>query len=266
MIHYHGLPITPAAACAEVISGGHAFVSFAHPDQLPIALDCAQSFALDNGAFSFWKGGKTPEWDRYTEWVAYCARLPSFDFAVIPDVIDGDEAENDALVGAWPWWWPKHRHYGAPVWHLHESIARLENLAGNWPRICIGSSGAFAQIGTPAWWNRMAEAFNAICDKDGRPVCKVHGLRMLDPEVFTRFPFASCDSTNVGQNIGIDSAWRGTYQPPDKAWRAKVLRARIESQQGPQIWDHRQIQQRLDLSTPSNSHADADSMQLPLVG
>jgi len=29
-------------------------------------------------------------------------RHPGFDWAIIPDVIDGDEAANDALVTAWP--------------------------------------------------------------------------------------------------------------------------------------------------------------------
>ena len=54
MIHYHGLPITPATAALRAISGGHAFISFMHPDQLTIALESSQSFAVDNGAFSAW--------------------------------------------------------------------------------------------------------------------------------------------------------------------------------------------------------------------
>jgi hypothetical protein len=82
----------------------------------------------------------------------------------------------------------------------------------------------------------MAEAFNAICDKSGRPICKVHGLRMLDPKIFKRFPFASVDSTNIARNIGIDSAWRGTYTPPNKEVRALVMRKRIESSNGPTFW------------------------------
>jgi hypothetical protein len=83
----------------------------------------------------------------------------------------------------------------------------------------------------------MAETFNAICDKSGRPICKVHGLRMLDPDVFSRFPFASADSTNIARNIGIDSAWRGTYTPPTKEARAAVMRARIESVNSPIFWN-----------------------------
>lgn len=38
MIHYHGLPITPATAARAAISAGHAFVSFRYPDQLAAAI------------------------------------------------------------------------------------------------------------------------------------------------------------------------------------------------------------------------------------
>lgn len=236
MIHYHGLPITPATAALRAISGGRAFVSFRHPGQLTIALEAAQSFALDNGAFSAWKSGEPiKDWLQFYEWVGELHRYPAFDFAVIPDVIDGDENANDALLAEWPWA-KTAPHIGAPVWHLHESLERLNRLVKNFPRICLGSSGDFAQIGTSKWWTRMAEAMNVICDKSGRPCAKIHGLRMLNPEVYTRFPFASADSTNIGQNIGIDSAWRGTYTPPTKECRAALMRERIESHQSPMFW------------------------------
>lgn len=239
MIHYHGLPITPATAAVRAVSGGHAFVSFRRPDQLTIALEAAQSFAVDNGAFSAWKSGEpVTDWNPFYEWVAELHRYPPFDFAVIPDVIDGDEAANDALLEEWPWRLTAP-HVGAPVWHLHESLERLDRLVSQWPRVCLGSSGDFAQIGTPAWWVRMAEAMDIVCDRSGRPGTKLHGLRMLNPDVFTRFPFASADSTNIAQNIGIDSAWRGTYTPPTKEARAALMRERIESQQSAIFWDRK---------------------------
>lgn len=239
MIHYHGLPITPATAAVRAVSGGHAFVSYHHPDQLTIALEVSQSFAVDNGAFSAWRSGKPVEnWEEFYDWIAGLHRYPPFDFAVIPDVIDGDEAANDALLEEWPWR-KTAPHVGAPVWHLHESLERLNRLVSNWPRICLGSSGDFAQVGTPAWWNRMAEAMAVICDREGLPGCKLHGLRMLDPAIFTRFPFSSADSTNIGQNVGIDSAWRGTYTPPTKEARAAIMRERIESQQGLIFWERK---------------------------
>lgn len=253
MIHYHGLPITPAKAAVTAISAGHAFVSFAHADQLTIALDCAQSFAVDNGAFSAWRSGKPiTDWREFYDWVAELHRYPTFDFAVIPDVIDGDEAANDALLAEWPWRLAAP-HIGAPVWHLHESLERLDRLVSQWPRICLGSSEQFGQIGTPAWWTRMAQAMDVICDKRGRPCAKIHGLRMLDPAIYSRFPFASADSTNIGQNIGIDSAWRGTYTPPTKEARAAIMRARIESHSSLTFWERNAapIQEPLFMENPA---------------
>lgn len=104
------------------------------------------------------------------------------------------------------------------------------------PRVCIGSSGEFATVGTTAWWGQMARAMRVVCDDEGRPLCKLHGLRMLNQEVFTRLPLSSADSTNIARNIGIDQAWRGTYSPPTKEARASVMRARIESQNSPAKW------------------------------
>ena len=82
----------------------------------------------------------------------------------------------------------------------------------------------------------MARAMRVLCNDDGEPLCKVHGLRMLNPEIFTRIPLSSADSTNVAQNIGIDQAWRGTYSPPTKEARAAVMRERIESNNAPSRW------------------------------
>lgn len=233
VIHYHGLPITPATAAAKVLSGRHAFISFAHPGQLEIAVEQCQSFAVDNGAFSAWRSGKpVTDWSDYYAWVESLKRSPGFDFAVVPDVIDGTEDDNDALL----YEWPHERHLSAAVWHMHESIDRLIRMANEWPRIALGSSGEYAAVGDAVWWNRISEAMNSIVDHRGHPPCKLHGLRMLNPDVFTRLPFASADSTNIGQNIGIDNAWRGTYQPPSKEWRALTMAERIESHNSVASW------------------------------
>jgi hypothetical protein len=237
MIHYHGLPITPEKAAARVLSAGHAFISFNRPDQLGLSLEVCQSFAVDNGAFSAWRSGNpVTDWSRYYAWVAELHRYPSFDFAVIPDVIDGDEAANDALLSEWPWL-RRAPWVGAPVWHMHESLERLFRLAMAFPRVCIGSSGEYASVGTAAWFARMSEAMDIVCDASGRTVCKLHGLRMLNPEIFSRFPFASADSTNIARTIAIDNAWKGPYMPVNKEARAAVLRERIETNQALVFWD-----------------------------
>jgi hypothetical protein len=238
MIHYHGLPVTPIEAAIAAVRGGHAFVSFARPEQLGLALEVCQTVAVDNGAFSAWRAGSAvTNWSPYYDWVGHLHRLPQFDFAVIPDVIDGDEDANDRLLDEWPWRTARWRHVGAPVWHLHESLERLERLAANWPRVALGSSGAFASVGSDAWWRRMAEAMEVLCDRDGRPTTRLHGLRMLDTSIFPSFPFSSADSTNIGRNVGIDSRWRGTYTPASKAGRAAVIRERIEVVQPVTYWE-----------------------------
>jgi hypothetical protein len=218
-------------AAAKAIEAGHAFVSFAHKDQLGAAVTLCQSFAVDNGAFSAWKNGRpVKKWDEFYGWAEKCRRIPSCDFAVIPDVIDGDEADNDALIKDCPlpaW-------FSAPVWHMHESLRRLDRLAAQYHRVCIGSSGQYSTVGTVDWQRRMREALDVICDDDGFPAVKLHGLRMLNPKVFTKFPFASADSTNIGRNVGIDKHWaKGHYLPPTKETRAQVMRQRIEAHNAP---------------------------------
>ena len=225
MIHYHGGPITPDTCAIKVWTARHAFVSFAATQQMNLAVDVTQSFALDNGAFTFWKQGHGVRWADYYAWVDMWRTHPGFDFAVVPDVIEGSEDENDQLADEWPF----PRHQGAVVWHVNESINRLRRLAQAWPRVCIGSSGEF-DVSTPRrFLGRAYQAIGAICDDNNRPICKLHGLRMLNPAIFSKLPLSSADSTNVARNIGIDSAWKGTYQPKSKETRAVILTERIES-------------------------------------
>lgn len=247
MIHYHGLPITPDSAAAKVIAAAHAFVSFRHPSQLGLAAELSQSFAVDNGAFSAWRAGEpVQDWSEYYIWVDRIALYPNFDFAVIPDVIDGSENDNDRLVECWPF-----RGIGVPVWHLHESLDRLKRLVRAYPRIAIGSSGEYAQIKSPAWWRRMSQAMKEVCAPDGLPLVKLHGLRMLDPVVVERFPFASADSTNIARNIGIDVKWNGGYAPATKDMRALILRERIERARAPIRWESFE-QQEFSLTGDEN--------------
>lgn len=229
MIHYHGGPITPETCALRAWTGRHAFVSFAHPAQIELAASVCQSFALDNGAFSLWRADKPTDWPAYYDWCARWLTHPACDWAVIPDVIGGTEAENDALIDQWP-----HGHRGVPVWHLNESIDRFAYLAAEWPRVALGSAAEFDVSRPGACLARLALAIDAVADINGRLPTKLHGLRMLRPEITSRVPLASADSTNVARNIGLDTAWRGTYPPATKEARADVLIGRIESVATPQ--------------------------------
>lgn len=232
MIHYHGTPMGgPNDRAAESLSGRHALISFAAPAHLEIVCEVCQSFCLDNGAFTAWKSGNPiTNWQPYYEWVAKVKREPSFDFAIIPDVIDGTEEEQDRLVEEWPF-----GRIGVPVWHMNESPERLQRLCREWPRVAIGSTGEFKTVGSENWWIRIREVFPLICE-NGQPITKLHGLRMLNPKIFTQLPLSSADSSSVALNSCMNTAWKGTYAPP-VPWRARILMARVEAYSSARRWE-----------------------------
>lgn len=227
MIHYHGGPITPDTCAIRAWKARHAFISFAHTSQLSLASEICQSFAVDNGAFTVWKaaGRNKIDWSDYYDFVEKWKHHPRFDFAIIPDVIDGGEAENDALLAEWP----HGDFYGVPVWHMNESDDRFIRLCHEYPRIAIGSCGEYDVRRPKASVARMKDLIRHVVDENGFPAAKLHGLRMLNPQIFTQLPLASADSTNVARNIGIDKSWSGSYSPASKETRAALLVERVES-------------------------------------
>lgn len=251
MIHYHGSPMTPASAAASFYSTRHACVSYAHPGQMSLVAETCQSFIIDNGAYTTWKSGKEFDFHGYCDFVREWCRHPGFDWCLIPDVIDGTELENTKLIARFQQ--EGLLDFGVPVWHMHESLELLQYYSRAYKRIALGSSGEYAVVRSKAWVRRMNEAMETICD-GGRPRCKVHGLRMLDPKVFTRFPLASADSTTVTRNIIYDNRWTGSYQPASEYVRAVVLADRIERQQSasfywPEYLELEETQLSLELVT-----------------
>jgi hypothetical protein len=244
MIHYHRVPITPESDCARILKGRHAIVSFAYRLQLRTVADICQSFVLDNGAFTTWKRGHRYDPTEYYAWIDEWRGHPGFDWALIPDVIDCGEDANDDLLSDWPFCADP---FVVPVWHLSESLDRLERLARSYSRIALGATGRYATIRSDLWWMRMAEAMEVMCT-EGRPRVKLHDLRMLDAEVFTRFPFALADSTNVARNIGLDKRWPATcYQPANHAARGVVIADRIEAVNSAPRWNGQALQNALEF-------------------
>jgi hypothetical protein len=192
MIHYHGTPITPRRVLLE-LGGKHFCVSYARREDVDVCHQIGQSVMLDNGAFTFWTTGKPVDWKAYYEWVE-----PWLDYrttwAIIPDVIDGGEQENDMLIARSPLPYAQ----SAPVWHLHEPIDRIMRfLELGYTRICFGSSGEYKQVGSPKWHHRMTQAFNRLANMGEIPW--VHMLRgmALSGE---HYPFSSVDSTDVARH------------------------------------------------------------------
>lgn len=233
MIRYHGGPITPETAALAAWRRSHAMISFANPGQATLAFAVADSVAIDNGAWPIFAAGKgCIDVNAYHEFVLTWARHPAFDWCLIPDIIDGSEEDNARLIDEWP----LDEAISVPVWHMHESLGHLKMLVDLYPRVAIGSSGQFVAIGTGEWWGRISEAMGVVCDADGRPIAKLHGLRQMNPTVFSVIPYASVDSTNVARNIGIDSAWTGSYIPKRKETRAMLLRDNIENHASAARW------------------------------
>lgn len=220
MIHYHGTPITPKSVLEE-LAGRHFCVSFAAPSQVRQCHQTGQSVMLDNGAFSFWKkGARWVNWKDYYEWCEPWLEYHTT-WAIIPDVIDGSVKENDALLKQWP----HGPHRGAPVWHLHEPLSRLGRLMEFYPRVCFGSSGQYASVGTGLWHHRMTEAFNYVCPNGGSPPRWLHMLRGMSLSG-QHYPFASVDSTDVARNH-----WR-----TGQTRSAGEIAARWDAMQTPAVW------------------------------
>jgi hypothetical protein len=235
LIHYHGTPLGGTRLSAfAFMKRRHFLVPFARPEDIGAVAEYSVGFCLDNSAFSAWKKDTKIDWRKYVDWCFEWYRHPRFRFALIPDVIDGDEAANDELLTKW-YRWTKCKITGVPVWHLHESLDRLERLMHAHERIALGSSGEFQTPNTERWHLRMAEAMQTLCDADGRPKVKIHGLRMLSPDIVRRYPFESADSTNVAQNKELIARF-GMYKPPSTEQRAASIADRIESINSPATW------------------------------
>ena len=191
MIHYHGTPISPLSELYK-LEGRNFCVSFHRKDSIKHCLKIGQSLMLDNGAFSVWKKGVEVDWNKFYTWVEplICPHI----WAVIPDVIDGTEYQNDELIKQCPF-----KKDVAPVWHMHESFDRLFKLCENWDKVCIGSSGEYKTVGNEKWNKRMLEVFDLITDKDGRLPVWLHMLRGLKL-CKSNFPFTSVDSTDIARN------------------------------------------------------------------
>lgn len=227
-IHYHGTPITPLTALYE-LAGRHFCVSHARPEDVERCHQIGQSVLIDNGAYSKWKLGGQADWPAYyrfaERWLAYRTT-----WAIIPDVIDGGEEAQDALIREWPF-----GDRGAPVWHMDESIERLLRLLDQWPRVCIGSTSVWADVLGPAWQQRMDLVFDEISLRHS-VIPWVHMLRGMACSG-QRWPFSSVDSTDIARN---HNRKQNTPRKMADRWDAMQCPAKWERR------DRRQLELGLD--------------------
>lgn len=217
MIKYYGTPLSPIKIFNEAMEGRNCLIPFPNPQDFKRAVKLCDKVILDNGAFTTWgrvKKGKIENinwdehWGKYYLWVE--ENISFIEFFFIPDVIDGTEEENDDLLQEFI---DKYKYEkdgmkiinkGVPIWHINESLERLDRLVKGYEYIAIGSAGEYATLGTFRWHRRMNEAMGVICSKDGTPKVKVHMLRCLNPKIFMMYPFYSGDSTGLAQNHSRD--------------------------------------------------------------
>lgn len=243
-IHYHGGPLWGGDELLKALyRDTGALVSYARPDQIRKIAEIPCKLVLDNGAFSTWKSKKqeasvnwwSSHWSGYYDFVgSWFSRIEWF---IIPDVIEGSEEENDALLQDVPHWL---RSKAVPVWHSDESIERFVRLCQQYPRVAIGCCGPHRSIRSAAWKCRMEEAFAAIYIHRCVPV-KIHGLRMLDGRALSQFPFDSADSTNVAINVPKTKA--RLPEVTCKLARVAVMRNTIEKVRPPT--DHQWIMRKI---------------------
>ena len=94
----------------------------------------------------------------------------------------------------------------------------------------------------------MGEAMARIT-VNGRPITKLHGLRMLNPDVFSHVPFHSADSTNAALNAGLDVRWPGPYSVFRPRWRAVVIMERNNEHASAERWANH-VQEQMQFANP----------------
>ncbi|MWL81075.1 hypothetical protein GQM10_28215, partial [Escherichia coli] len=158
---------------------GGAFVSFARPEQMKKIAMFPCDIRLDNGAFSDWmkalKKGTPVDWSkRRAKFYDFVGKWFSrIEWFLIPDVVEGTEAENDEQIELVPDWL---KSKAVPVWHTDESIERLLRLSGKFEWVAIGCCGPHRHIRSKWWEQRMDEVFTELYINRNLKV-KIHGLR-----------------------------------------------------------------------------------------
>jgi len=198
MKKFYVTPVTPNSVFDEHLADKNLVISYLRPDNYSRAVKNKQTIYFDNGAFTFFRKKITPNYDKFYSFL----EDKFFDKFFIPDIIDGTEEQNNKLIEEVP----NHLKYKAiPVFHLHESLERLKMLINEWSYIALGSSGKYWNFGTKEWFARMDQIMQIVCNKDGKPLVKIHMLRCLNKDIFTKYPFYSGDSSNFARNHKRDT-------------------------------------------------------------
>jgi hypothetical protein len=142
--------------------------------------------------------------------VAEWSGHPSFDFAVIPDVIAASKTTmTESCSGPFP-------DDGVPISHLHEPLSRLECLLRSFPHIVLGSRGAYKNPGTLMRYSRpeagcenrnymASEIYGPVrgdaCDRPGLANCASFPARSsANRSKFAVFTFVNASSQLIAED------------------------------------------------------------------
>lgn len=75
-------------------------------------------------------------------------------------------------------------------------------------------NGAFS-----AW----SEAMEHACDKDGRPLARLWGLRQMDSYIFSHVPYSFVDSSRIARSCGVDKSTPKRYKHLPPKQRALMM-------------------------------------------
>ena len=201
----HGTPITPKRLLAQ-LKGESFCVSYAYPEQLHDVGPLVPSngiLLLDNGAFTAWKQEREFDELGFWKWANAAQDLYPEAVAVIPDKIEGSEADNLMMASrAVKGGLAKYPERCMFVWHTNDSMEQFKKAAMLFNFIAIGSC-AEHDI-QKCWADFYARARKASAFIDGVELMTgrrpwVHVMRGLGK--LHKFPrFDSADSTNVARN------------------------------------------------------------------
>jgi hypothetical protein len=203
------------------MAGRHFCVPFSDPRDADTCMMIGQSCMFDNGKFGAHTRGLEIDEGKLFAWIE--PRLGHPHWAVVLDEIDGTVEQQRAMVAQWPF--PKALR--GPVWHLALPVEYLfELIDAGWPRICVGSSGRYWQVGSDEWRRRIEDVFDALARTYGAYLPWLHMLRGLNL-AGDIYPFASADSVNVARN------YKDSNTCPDRMAR------NIDARQSPVRWNPR---------------------------
>ena len=152
---------------------------------------------MDSGAFSAFTKKTAVNLNEYIDFLHSCK--DKLDVYCCLDVIGNVEAtwknfEEMKRAGLDP----------LPVYHSGEDEKYLRRCL-EYDYFCLGgmAKDSAAKLRVPF----LDKAFTIICDKNGIPKSKVHGLGMTSFELMRRYPFYSVDSTSWALSAGMGSVF-----------------------------------------------------------